>query len=71
MLFARGAAIKAALAGDGRKQVWLIEKLGENGLSVRQSELSALLSGRRGATSAGAAKAERVLSESERILGLK
>ena len=62
----RGNAIKAALASGGLKQLWLIEQLKEAGLPVYDTQMSAILAGR-----IKGPKAERVLSESERILGLK
>lgn len=62
----RGNAIKAALASEGRKQLWLMDQLKEMGLSLYDSQMSAILAGR-----VKGPKAERVLSESERILGLK
>lgn len=62
-MFAKGHKIKVSLARNARTQKWLIERLKEVGIDAEKSELSNILSGSRGGP-----KADRILSESERIL---
>ena len=62
----RGKDIRCALIAQDRSQVWLIGELQKRGIEVRRDEMCRYLCGKRKGETV-----DKVLSESERILGLR